>query len=537
MKNLFTLSLLVIAITASVFCQPPQAFKYQAVVRDAAGEIISNQAVDMRISIHDETAGGSIIYQETFSETTNQFGLINLNIGLGTPVGSYNFESIDWSADSKFIEIEIDDGSGYIAMGTSELFSVPYALYSDRSADGFWVLNNSNVCYENGNVGIGTSNPLNKLHVADHIRVGEDLTYPTIFGELIHEGAGTGFIINANAGGGGWADMHFQTNGTTKMFIESGGGVGIGTTSPSGRFTVKSSGYTSGMYVLADDDDPIFRVRQQSGGGGGVYVYDDSGNSTALLNGDGDSWIMSGNLGIGTASPDANLHVEDRIRVGEDPSYSNVFGELYHEGGGTGFKINAAAGGSWADLHFQTNGTTKMFLESAGNLGIGTISPQSRLDVQGNVIIRDISTGDIAIELGKGLDYAEGFNVSDKTNIEPGTILCIDPDNHGQLKISNTPYDKKVAGIVAGANGLGSGIRLGSDNFDYDVALAGRVYCNTIATTENIEPGDLLTTSSIPGYAMKVTNFKNSQGAILGKAMESLEKGKKGQILVLVTLQ
>ena len=108
-----------------------------------------------------------------------------------------------------------------------------------------------------------------------------------------------------------------------------------------------------------------------------------------------------------------------------------------------------------------------------------------------------------------------------------------EPNQDGeQNRADRTPLEFEQAG----ANGLGSGVRLGTQEFDCDVALAGRVYCNTIATTENIEPGDLLTTSSIPGFAMKVTDFENAHGAILGKAMESLEKGKKGQILVLVTL-
>ena len=73
--------------------------------------------------------------------------------------------------------------------------------------------------------------------------------------------------------------------------------------------------------------------------------------------------------------------------------------------------------------------------------------------------------------------------------------------------------------------------------FDCDVALAGRVYCNVEATGGTIEPGDLLTTSSTPGYAMKAVDRTSAQGAILGKAMERLEGGTKGQILVLVTLQ
>ena len=142
------------------------------------------------------------------------------------------------------------------------------------------------------------------------------------------------------------------------------------------------------------------------------------------------------------------------------------------------------------------------------------------------------------IELGKGLDYAEGFDVStDNTEIEPGTVLVIDPANPGELAVSARSYDRKVAGIVAGANGLGSGVRLGGSEFDHDVALAGRVYCKVIADNEPIEPGDLLTTSDVPGYAMKVIDHARAQGAILGKAMQRLENGEKGQILVLVTLQ
>jgi hypothetical protein len=136
-----------------------------------------------------------------------------------------------------------------------------------------------------------------------------------------------------------------------------------------------------------------------------------------------------------------------------------------------------------------------------------------------------------------GLDYAEGFNVSDAGRVVPGTVLVIDPLAPGKLTVSRTACDTKVAGIVAGAKGLGSGVRLGVGQFDHDVALAGRVYCNVDATRAAVQPGDLLTTAAQPGYAMKVTNHARAQGAILGKAMEGLEKGKKAQILVLVTLQ
>ncbi len=144
----------------------------------------------------------------------------------------------------------------------------------------------------------------------------------------------------------------------------------------------------------------------------------------------------------------------------------------------------------------------------------------------------------MVIALGKGLDYAEGFDVTGgKDAACPGCVLVIDPAAPGNLTPCTEAYDCKVAGIVAGANGLGSGVRLGTGQFDHDVALAGRVYCNVIAADEDIQPGDMLTTSSTPGYAMKVKDRSRAHGAVLGKAMEPMAKGEKGQILVLVTLQ
>ncbi len=454
---------------------------------------------------------------------------VNGNVGIGTATPVYPL-SIHPGTNSRGIFIDHDQTGAGETIGLLLNLEKTYSGDSDIFGSAFSTTNNNGSGSTRGiySYAAGTSTGM-KIGVYGSAQGSG--THYGVAGSATGSGIEYGVYGSAHGTGTLWAgyfgngDVHIANN------------LGIGTESPSTNLVVKSSGYANGMIVLSHDDDHLFKVRQMSGGGGGIYLYDESGTSTILLNGEGDCWVRSGRFGVGTVSPKAPLHVEDRIRVGEDPSYSNVYGELIHEGGGTGFKINSNAGGGWADMHFQSDGETKMFIESGGNVGIGTTSPASRLDVQGNVTIRDISTGDIAIELGKGLDYAEGFNVTGKTNIQPGTILCIDPENPGKLMISEHPYDKTVAGIVAGANGLGSGIRLGTQEFDCDVALAGRVYCNTIATTENIEPGDLLTTSSVSGFAMKVTDFENAQGAIIGKAMEKLEKGKKGQILVLVTLQ
>jgi hypothetical protein len=129
------LSLVAIAtISLSSFGQAPEGFKYQAVVRDAGNTILNNQAVGMRMSIQQGSIGGTTVYQETFSPTTNGYGLVNLEIGSGTVV-SGDFTTIDWSAGPYFIETAVDltGGTSYAVMGTSELMSVPYALHANTA--------------------------------------------------------------------------------------------------------------------------------------------------------------------------------------------------------------------------------------------------------------------------------------------------------------------------------------------------------------------------------------------------------------------
>jgi hypothetical protein len=105
--------------------------------------------------------------------------------------------------------------------------------------------------------------------------------------------------------------------------------------------------------------------------------------------------------------------------------------------------------------------------------------------------------------------------------------------------LSIRAYDRQVAGIVSGANGVNPGISLSQQGViegGQNVALTGRVYVQADAGNGPIRPGDLLTTSSLPGCAMKVTDHTRAQGAVLGKAMSALEEGT-GFVLVLVSLQ
>jgi hypothetical protein len=133
MKKLL-LSLVAIAtLSLSSFGQAPEGFKYQAVVRDAGNLILSSQAVGMQLTIQQGSIGGTAVYTETFAPTTNAYGLVNLEIGSGTSAD--DFSTIDWANGPYFMETAVDvtGGTSYSVMGTSQLMSVPYALYAETS--------------------------------------------------------------------------------------------------------------------------------------------------------------------------------------------------------------------------------------------------------------------------------------------------------------------------------------------------------------------------------------------------------------------
>ena len=133
----FLLSLVAIAaLSLSSFGQSPEGFKYQAVVRDVSNLILSSQAVGMQLTIQQGSIGGTAVYTETFAPTTNAYGLVNLEIGSGTSTD--DFSTIDWANGPYFMETAVDvtGGTSYSVMGTSQLMSVPYALYANTSGSG-----------------------------------------------------------------------------------------------------------------------------------------------------------------------------------------------------------------------------------------------------------------------------------------------------------------------------------------------------------------------------------------------------------------
>jgi hypothetical protein len=297
--------------------------------------------------------------------------------------------------------------------------------------------------------------------------------------------------------------------------------------------------------------------------------------------------FFAGSVGIGTTSPEAKLEVAgDRVnsaylRLG-NPYTASAYGDWV----GIDFvqrnRINQFTGNPAArissiqepvpnntyGLQFWTRNNAATFLEKMrisadGNVGIGTTTPQAKLDVNGNAIVQgNLGIGTTSpqaklevagslkvsgagnsittpvLTITGGSDVAEPFAMSEP-DVPQGAVVIIDETQPGRLKLSEQPYDTRVAGIISGAGGVNSGLTLSQQGVlegGQNVALSGRVYALANATESPIKPGDLLTTSATPGHCMKATDRERRAGAILGKAMSSLPEGK-GLVLVLVSLQ
>ncbi|MBL9168938.1 MAG: hypothetical protein JNN07_14455 [Verrucomicrobiales bacterium] len=218
-----------------------------------------------------------------------------------------------------------------------------------------------------------------------------------------------------------------------------------------------------------------------------------------------------------------------------------------------------------ADVYLSAKGVTsdQFVLKNSGNVGIGTSDPKEKLQVSGNVTVSGAVTvqdtsgtpqislaidsqgkGKVTcdyIQINGGADIAEPFEIQGAHPIEPGMIVAIDPAKPGELRISNRAYDPTVAGIISGANGIQPGLMLQQNGTvatgRHPVALSGRAWCYSDADAGGaIVPGDMLTSATEPGHAMKAADRDRAFGAVIGKAMTPLAKGK-GLVLVLVSLQ
>lgn len=238
MKNILSI-LVVVALlaTTQIFAQSPQKFNYQGVARNNSGQPLASQALGLRISIHDATPTGTVVYQETQSTTTNQFGLYALSIGGGTVV-SGTMAGINWAQGDKFIQIEMDPagGTSYTDLGTTQLLSVPYAQHSQQSSTIMMF-------------GSGVSNPDKTIIAHSPAYMNYGLQYKDAQDQF-----------------------HFISNGTSVMNVDLGSqrvGINTGTASPGATLevngTVKIAGGSPGAgKILTSDATGVANWTDQS---------------------------------------------------------------------------------------------------------------------------------------------------------------------------------------------------------------------------------------------------------------------------------
>ena len=301
----------------------------------------------------------------------------------------------------------------------------------------------------------------------------------------------------------------------------------------------------------------------------------------------------TGNIGVNTKTPAAALEVSDtgttNIQVTSTTSDQSSFimnnRSLF---GNTSFTLANVSGvglkfTAFSRFFLTSTTTDVMFMTTAGNVGINRPSPTNKLEVAGNLSLYNASglmtlqmfptesagmgsainmyningtmTIDIdadnganhrgriitdEIQIKGGSDFAEDFTITpdaDHIDAIPGMLVAADPEREGNVQLTAGKYDRKVIGVISGANGVSPGMMMGQKGTlasgDKAIALAGRVY--VLATDEGgpIKPGDFITSSSRKGYAMKANDLQKAGGAIIGKAM-SKRNAETGFVLVVV---
>lgn len=295
MQKLLLVFLTYILCLVQLQAQAPQAFQYQAVARSSTGVLLTNQNVSIRASIVSGSPTGAILYAETHSPTTNQFGLFSLEIGRGT-INNGVFNSITWGTNAHYLKIEMDEtgGTAYQDMGTVQLLSVPYALHASTV----------------DNADDADANPTNELQTLSingpnlTISNGNTITLPTGSG-----GGSTQFLTKSGSlltlsGGGGSVSLN-DDNATNELQTLTLNGNSL-TISSGNTVTLPTGGSSGGTLDAAYDFGGPGNGRSITADAGEVAITSNTSNSTALRvehNGIGAGLVANTTNSANTFSP------------------------------------------------------------------------------------------------------------------------------------------------------------------------------------------------------------------------------------------
>ena len=521
---------LLLALSASASAVPQgTAFTYQGRLEDGGSP--ANGVYNMAFRLFDAAAGGAPI--------GGLLSIPNVNVVDGLFTVSLDFGATPFGGQRRWLEIAVN---GTTLSPRQELTASPYALFALNTPSQYWTANGNHIYKTNsGFIGIGTTSPDALLHLSSGVQEVARFTYVSSIPPFSLSNLHFGFYSSGADLSADVLDpitLNMQSEGDV-LLAGGGGNVGIGTTVPTNQLhvyegsagaitaitdaplVVENAGRTYINLLSPDaDEQGILFGNPGDGHAAGGVIYNNSVTPDGLqLRTNGNVTQMAitsaGNVGIGTTTPAAKLDV-----AGGNGSYVRVdatYGDLHFNGGSDGVfgLINDTAGpGARIEMH---------------------INSQPMLTV-----LADGTTRVKVLEI-TGADVAEKFPTSEEPEaVKPGMVMEIDPANSGKLRIARGAYTRRVAGVVSGGGDLSVGAILGNLPGCEDappIALSGRVWVHCDASADEIQPGDLLTTSDTPGHAMAAADRERSHGAIIGKAMTTLKQGETGLVLVLISLQ
>ena len=443
MKKFYLLLTLIVLTTIQIVnAQAPQGIPYQAVARDNSGNLIKNQPISLRFKIHDGSAGGTVVYSETHAVTTDALGLFSLNIGSGTT--SQTLADVNWGSGAKFTQVELDvtGGSNYADMGTTQMMSVPYALYAGSSAAAPSVfeptidipdaIHNTNA----GNVGIGTDLPSAKLDVAGTLRVRGG-------------NPAQGKVLTSDDNGAAtWQTPAVQTTVfeptidiPDAIHNTNAGNVGIGTDLPSAKLDVAGT----------------LRVRGGNPAQGKVLTSDNNGAATWQTPVAPNLTGYATTLGLAyetTRATSAEQALDDKIYFRDAIDFP---GSIYSSNPG-----NVGIGTDLPSEKLDVAGNLRI----RGNVGIGTETPNTSAALEiksntGSLLIPRMTTAD-----RNNLNASEGmiiYNKSDSTyqGFSKNYTSYNPTIDQSQLAIDNGfgPNDKSQT-FTAGLTGALSSVKV-----------------------------------------------------------------------------
>ena len=316
MKSIYTI-ILMLFTTLTLWSQAPQKMSYQAVVRDASEMLLTETTVGMQVSILEGSPTGTPVYVETHSPTTNSNGLATLEVGDGSVVTG-DFSTIDWGSADYYIKSEIDPdgGTSYTIEGTSQLLSVPYALYAENGGSG----NTLDQAYNKEM----TTGPTPRVITADDGKI-------EIIGdgfealEITQSPTNVGLIINGNGV-------------TEAVFI---GNVGDGE-----ALEIINVGTNDAVSI--DNDSPMDGIHLVSLGGGDAFDVDNDGGGDA---------ITIDNAGLGDALFVDNTDSAGSFAISVNNDGGSAAIDVLNDGGGAGFQITQLGVGDALDIDNDGAGT------------------------------------------------------------------------------------------------------------------------------------------------------------------------------------